>query len=74
VFGWVPIHRALLALEFSFIAMVFAIIDAVAGNHDATRGLTVAMLPIAIFVAGGHLLAILLSSRLRAPAPAEFDP
>jgi len=74
IFGWVPIHRALLALEFSFIAMVFAIVDAVAGNHDATRGLTVAMLAIAIFVAGGHLLAILLSNRLRGPAPPEVDP
>jgi phosphatidylglycerophosphate synthase len=67
IFGWIPIHRALLALEFSFLAMVIAVVDAIAGNHDATRALTVAMLPIATFVAGGHLLAILLSNRLRAP-------
>lgn len=69
VFGWVPIHRALLALEFSFVAMLVAIGDAVADSDDGTRFLCAAMLPIAIFVAGGHLLAILLSNRLRAPAP-----
>jgi phosphatidylglycerophosphate synthase len=67
VFGWVPIHRALLALEFSFIAMVIAIPDAIFDTNNCTQGLAVAMLPIALFVAGGHLLAILLSNRLRAP-------
>lgn len=68
IFGFVPIHRALLALEFSFIAMVVAIGDALADSDQATKVLCAAMLPIAIFVAGGHLLAILLSNRLRPPA------
>ncbi len=66
---WVPIHRALLALEFSFIAMLAAVGDSIFGTHNCTKGLCAAMLPIAIFVAGGHLLAILLSNRLRPPAP-----
>ncbi|HEX3614821.1 MAG TPA: CDP-alcohol phosphatidyltransferase family protein [Sporichthyaceae bacterium] len=69
VFGWVPIHRALLALEFSFVAMLAAVGDSIFGTHNCTKGLCAAMLPIAIFVAGGHLLAILLSNRLRPPAP-----
>jgi hypothetical protein len=67
VFGWVPIHRALLALEFSVVAMLAGIADAVLHTDRCTKGLCAAMLPIAIFVAGGHLLAILLSNRLRPP-------
>lgn len=68
VFGFLPIHRALLALEFTFVAMLVAIGDALAGSDgDGTRFLCAAMLPIAIFVAGGHLLGIMLSSRLRPP-------
>lgn len=73
VFGWVPIHRALLALEFSFVCMVVAIGDAIADSHEGTEFLCAAMLPIAIFVAGGHLLAILLSNRLRAPVAAPVS-
>jgi phosphatidylglycerophosphate synthase len=71
VFGWIPIHRALLALEFSFVAMVVAIADAALHTDRCTRGMCVAMLPIAIFVACGHLLAILLSNRLRSPQGTE---
>jgi phosphatidylglycerophosphate synthase len=67
VFGYVPIHRALLALEFSFLAMVVAIADTFV-DKDLTQALCATMLPVAIFVAGGHLLAILLSNRLRGPS------
>jgi phosphatidylglycerophosphate synthase len=74
IFGWVPIHRALLALEFSFVAMVFAVGDEVFDTDRFTKGLCAAMLPIAVFVAGGHLLAILLSNRLRAPAAEKTSP
>lgn len=71
VFGYVPIHRALLALEFSFVCMLVAVGDSLADSGgEATRFLCGAMLPIAIFVAGGHLLGILMSSRLRNPEPA----
>ncbi|MGQ0464885.1 MAG: CDP-alcohol phosphatidyltransferase family protein [Sporichthyaceae bacterium] len=69
IFGFVPIHRALLALEFSAICMLVAIGDALADSDEGTKVLCAAMLPIAMFVAGGHLLAILLSNRLRPPAP-----
>ncbi|MGQ0632312.1 MAG: CDP-alcohol phosphatidyltransferase family protein [Sporichthyaceae bacterium] len=71
IFKYLPIHRALLALEFSFLCMLVAIGDAVADSDDGTKALCAAMLPIAMFVAGGHLLAIMLSSRLRAPAAAS---
>ena len=58
----------MLALEFSFICMCVAIGDAIADSDEGTKFLCAAMLPIAMFVASGHLLAILLSNRLRPPA------
>ncbi len=66
MFGFFPIHRALLALEFSFLAMVVAIADTFV-DKDLTQVMCATMLPVAIFVAGGHLLAILLSNRLKGP-------
>jgi phosphatidylglycerophosphate synthase len=59
-----PFFRMFIAFEFSLIVLVFAVIDAIAGGHHWLRGFTIAMLPLAVVLAAGHLLAILLSSRL----------
>jgi phosphatidylglycerophosphate synthase len=62
---YVPFNRALLAQEFSVLAVVAGIVDAVAGDLLGSRILLVALAPIAVVVAGGHLLSILRSDKLR---------
>ena len=62
---WFPFNRALLAQEFSFLAVVAGIADAVVGDLTGSRVLLVALVPIAVVVAGGHLLSILRSDKLR---------
>jgi phosphatidylglycerophosphate synthase len=62
---YVPFNRALLAQEFSLLAVLAGIVDAVAGDLLGSRILLFALAPIAVVVAGGHLLAILRSDRLR---------
>ncbi|HEX8122052.1 MAG TPA: CDP-alcohol phosphatidyltransferase family protein [Solirubrobacteraceae bacterium] len=56
--GRLPFYRAFVAIEFTAIALVFAILD-------EERTLLVALVPIAAVTAAGHLLAILTSKRLR---------
>ena len=63
--GRMPFYRAFVAVEFTTIALVAAIVDAAAGDLQGTRALVVILLPIAIVTAAGHLLAILTSDRLR---------
>jgi hypothetical protein len=62
---YVPFNRALLAQEFSILAVVAGIVDAVAGDLWGSRILLLVLAPIAVIVAGGHLLAILRSDKLR---------
>jgi hypothetical protein len=62
--GTLPFYRAFVAIEFSLITFVTGTIDLIAGGHHVLRGWAVVMLPLALFVALGHLVAILLSSRL----------
>jgi phosphatidylglycerophosphate synthase len=62
---YVPFNRALLAQEFSMLAVVAGIVDAVAGDLLGSRILLLALAPIAVIVAGGHLLSILRSDKLR---------
>lgn len=59
-----PFFRAFVAIEFSLITFVVATIDLAIGGHWALRGWTIAMLPLAVVVAAGHLLAVLLSRRV----------
>jgi hypothetical protein len=67
----VPVNRALVALEFSTLALLAALLDAGFAGTPATQALCATMLPLAAAVAGGHLLAIVLSDRLQAaPEPA----
>ncbi|MDQ6851574.1 MAG: CDP-alcohol phosphatidyltransferase family protein [Actinomycetota bacterium] len=59
-----PFYRAFVALEFSLIALAGAVADEVLGGHHVLRAWCVFMLPLAVVLAAGHLLAILLSRRL----------
>jgi phosphatidylglycerophosphate synthase len=63
--GFLPFFRAFVAMEATLLALVAAIIDAATGTLDGTRTLVLALIPVAAITAGGHLLAILTSDRLR---------
>lgn len=63
--GRLPFYRAFVAMEATLLALAAAIGDEIAGDLDVTRGLLIALVPIAAITAAGHLLAILTSSRLR---------
>ena len=65
VLRWFPFNRALLAQEFSLLAVLAGIVDAVSGDLTGSRVLLIALVPIAVVVAGGHLLSILRSDKLR---------
>jgi phosphatidylglycerophosphate synthase len=62
---YVPFNRALLAQEFSMLAVVAGLVDLVAGDLIGSRVLLYVVAVIAVIVAGGHLLAILRSDKLR---------
>lgn len=63
--GRAPFFRAFVAMEATLLALAAAIADALAGGLGATRGLVVALVPVAAITAAGHLAAILTSDRLR---------
>lgn len=62
---YVPFNRALLAQEFSLLAVLAGLVDAATGDLTGSRVLLWALVPIAVVVAGGHLLSILRSDKLR---------
>jgi phosphatidylglycerophosphate synthase len=68
-FRFAPFYRAFVAIEFSLLAFAAAVVDEAAGGRHGgltgTRALLIALLPVAVVTAAGHLLAILTSSRLR---------
>jgi phosphatidylglycerophosphate synthase len=64
--GRLPFFRAFVAMELTLLALAAAVGDAIAGSLDVTRGLLIALIPVAIVTAVGHLVAILTSARLRA--------
>ena len=63
--GFAPFYRAFVAIEFSFLALLAAIWDELAGNLDGTRALVIALIPLAAIIVAGRLAAILTSARLR---------
>lgn len=63
--GIVPFFRLFVATEATLLALAVATIDAIIGDLGATRLLVLVLIPVAAITAGGHLLAILTSSRLR---------
>jgi phosphatidylglycerophosphate synthase len=60
-----PFFRAFVAIEFSFLALLAAIWDELAGDLSGTRALVIALVPVAALIAVGRLAAILASARLR---------
>jgi phosphatidylglycerophosphate synthase len=63
--GFFPFFRAFVAVEATLLALAAAIADSFVDGIPFTRGLVIALVPIAAITAAGHLLAILSSSRLR---------
>ena len=63
--GFFPFFRAFVAIEATLLALAAAIADAFVDGMPFTRGLVIALVPVAAITAAGHLLAILNSSRLR---------
>jgi phosphatidylglycerophosphate synthase len=63
--GRAPFYRAFVAVEFTILALLAAIADALAGTLDVSRGLLVGLLAAGALTAAGHLVAILTSDRLR---------
>jgi phosphatidylglycerophosphate synthase len=63
--GRFPFFRAFVAMEFTLLALVAAIVDLTVGDQGATRVLVWALVPVAAITAVGHLVAILASQRLR---------
>ena len=66
VLRFVPFFRAFVAVEFSFLVLVAALFDVALGDLVGSRVLVVALVPIGVVIAGGHLLGVLTSSRLKA--------
>ncbi len=62
---FLPFFRAFVAVEFSFLALLAAVVDATLGELAGSRGLLVLLVPTAVVVAVGHLLGVLASNRLR---------
>jgi phosphatidylglycerophosphate synthase len=60
-----PLNRALLAMEMTFLAIVAAIVDTIRDDLEATQVLSAGLLAVAGLVVVGHLLAVVSSARLR---------
>ena len=60
-----PFFRAFVAVEATILALGAAILDAVLGDLAGSRGLLLALVPVAVITASGHLVAVLSSNRLR---------
>jgi hypothetical protein len=60
-----PFFRAFVAIEATILALAAAIADSFVDGIPFTRGLVIALVPVAAITVVGHLLAILSSSRLR---------
>jgi phosphatidylglycerophosphate synthase len=72
-----PFNRVYHSVEMTIVIFLAAIGDAVLGGLDVTRWLLVALLVLAVPTVLGHLVAILSSTKLAAPAaaaPASPEP
>jgi phosphatidylglycerophosphate synthase len=63
-FGYLPVFRAFVAVEASLLVLAAGVVDVVRGDLLGTQVLMVAMVPLALITAGGHLVGVLTSSRL----------
>jgi phosphatidylglycerophosphate synthase len=64
--AFAPFFRAFVTVEFTVLALAAAIVDALAGDLIGSRALLVALVPVALLTALGHLVAVMTSDRLRA--------
>jgi hypothetical protein len=62
---WLPFFRVFVAVEFSLVVLVAAVADLVVGDLVATRLLLAVLVPLSFVIAGGHLVGVLTSRRLR---------
>ena len=62
---FLPFHRVIGAQELTMLAVVIALVDVATPADDATQWFATVLTPLAAVVAGGHLLGVLSSSRLR---------
>jgi len=62
---FLPFFRAFVAVELTLLTFAAAVCDAVGGGLGVTRGLLVVLVPTAFVIAGGHLVGVLSSSRLK---------
>ena len=62
--GHLPFYRAFVAVEASLLVLLAAIVDVVRGDLLGSQVLVVAMVPLALVTATGHLVGVLTSSRL----------
>ncbi len=65
VAAFLPFHRAIGSIEVGLLTVVAAVVDVATASLAGTRALSVALVVVAALVAGGHLLSVLASSRLR---------
>jgi phosphatidylglycerophosphate synthase len=63
-FGYLPVFRTFVAVEASLLVLAAGIVDVVRGDLLGTHVLMVAMVPLALITASGHLVGVLTSSRL----------
>jgi phosphatidylglycerophosphate synthase len=63
-FGYLPVFRAFVAVEASLLVLAAGVVDVVRGDLLGTQVLMVAMVPLVLITAGGHLVGVLTSSRL----------
>ena len=62
---YVPFFRAFVAVELTLLVLAAALLDLAAGPLAATRLLLAVLVPTAFVIAGGHLVGVLASDRLR---------
>lgn len=62
---WFPFFRVFVAVEFSLAVLLAAVVDLVVGDLVATRLLLAVLVPTSFVIAGGHLVGVLTSRRLR---------
>ena len=62
---FVPFFRAFVAVEFTLLTSIAALGDLLVGGLGVTRALLAALVPLSFVIAGGHLVGVLSSSRLR---------
>jgi phosphatidylglycerophosphate synthase len=65
---FVPFHRLYHSIELSLIILGAAVVDLVVGDLTGTHWLLALLVPLSLLAMAGHFVAIVSSSRLRAPA------